>query len=55
MTQPFLPELSEVQQAKNIIAASQDAGVKFLVWSSLPDASKVSAGKYTKIEFFNRT
>jgi hypothetical protein len=40
MMQHFLPELLELQQAKNTIAASEEAGVKYATWSSLPKIGK---------------
>jgi uncharacterized protein YbjT (DUF2867 family) len=39
----------EIEQGKNLVEACKAAGVKFLVFSSLPNASKLSNGKYTKI------
>lgn len=43
---------TEVQQGKNIVDACKEEGIKHLVWSNLPDASKVSDGELTKIEHF---
>jgi len=39
----------EIEQGKNLVDAAKEVGVKFFVWSSLPNASKLSNGKYTKI------
>jgi len=39
----------EIQQGKNIADAAKAAGIKFFVWSSLPNASRFSKGKYNKI------
>lgn len=43
----------EIQQGKNILAACQSAEVKHFVWSSLPNVSKLSNGKHTKVEHFD--
>ncbi|KAF8156198.1 hypothetical protein K438DRAFT_1986962 [Mycena galopus ATCC 62051] len=45
----FLPNMEgkgEVVQGKNIIDAAKEAGVKFLIWTSLPNMTKLSGGKY---------
>ncbi|KAF8156199.1 hypothetical protein K438DRAFT_1777619 [Mycena galopus ATCC 62051] len=45
----FLPNMKgkgEVVQGKNIIDAAKEAGVKFLIWTSLPSMTKLSGGKY---------
>ncbi|KAJ6540242.1 hypothetical protein B0H10DRAFT_2138210 [Mycena sp. CBHHK59/15] len=42
----------EITQGKNMIDAAKEAGVKFFVFSSLPQPSKVSGGKYTNIVHF---
>ncbi|KAF8156208.1 NAD(P)-binding protein [Mycena galopus ATCC 62051] len=45
----FLPNMEgkgEVVQGKNIIEAAKEAGVKFLIWTSLPSLTRVSGGKY---------
>ncbi|KAJ7897953.1 NAD(P)-binding protein [Mycena olivaceomarginata] len=39
----------EITQGKNIVDAAKEAGVKFLVFTSLPDLSKLSGGKYKDI------
>jgi uncharacterized protein YbjT (DUF2867 family) len=36
----------EIQQATAAIRAAKDAGVKHLVWSTLPDVEAISAGKF---------
>ncbi|KAK7035967.1 NmrA domain-containing protein [Favolaschia claudopus] len=51
MTLPVVPEFGgkgpgEVAQGKNIIDAAKEVGVKFIVFTSLPDVSKLSGGKY---------
>jgi len=43
----------EVQQGKNIADACKAAGVKHLVWSSLPHGTKLSNGKITKAYQFD--
>lgn len=37
----------EFEQGKRQIDAAKAAGVKTLIWSSLPSLSKISGGKYT--------
>ncbi|PWN89494.1 NmrA-domain-containing protein [Acaromyces ingoldii] len=44
---------TEVQQGRNIVDASKAAGVAHLVWSSLPNATKVSGGQLKHIEHFD--
>ncbi|KAJ7785256.1 hypothetical protein DFH07DRAFT_948329 [Mycena maculata] len=53
ITVPLLPPVvtsgpSELTQGKNMVDALKEAGVKFFVFSSLPDMTKLSGGKYTK-------
>ncbi|KAJ7785230.1 hypothetical protein DFH07DRAFT_726509 [Mycena maculata] len=53
ITVPLLPPVvtsgpSELTQGKNMVDASKEAGVKFFIFSSLPDMTKLSGGKYTK-------
>lgn len=48
-----LSKSKEVQQGKNILAACLAADVKHFVWSSLPNVSKLSNGKHTKVEHFD--
>ncbi|KIM73992.1 hypothetical protein PILCRDRAFT_828638 [Piloderma croceum F 1598] len=36
----------EIDQGKYMVDAAKEVGVKFLVWSSLPDTAKISNGKY---------
>jgi hypothetical protein len=43
----------EIEQGKNIFLASQAAGVKHLVFSSLPSVETLSKGKYTKVAHFD--
>ncbi|KAJ1911128.1 hypothetical protein IWQ60_010288 [Tieghemiomyces parasiticus] len=43
----------EVQQGRNIADAAKRTGVQHLVYSSLPDAKKISHGKYTGVLHFN--
>ncbi|KAL1742337.1 hypothetical protein HDZ31DRAFT_43470 [Schizophyllum fasciatum] len=45
--------VSEVDQGVNVINASKDAGVKFIVFSSLPSISAISNGKYTHAKEFD--
>ncbi|KAJ1977700.1 hypothetical protein H4R33_006160 [Dimargaris cristalligena] len=43
----------EIQQGKNIADAAKQAGIQHLVLSSLPDANKISGGKYHDLHHFN--
>ncbi|KAF7197057.1 NmrA-like family domain-containing protein 1 [Pseudocercospora fuligena] len=43
----------EIQQGKNIFEAAKDTGVKHLVWSSLPNAEKVSGGNLKHADHFD--
>ncbi len=43
----------EYQQGVNIVDACKAQGVKHLVWSALPHATKISDGTLTKIEHFD--
>jgi len=43
----------EIEQGKNLAEAAKAAGVKFIIYSSLPNSSKISNGKYTKILHFD--
>jgi len=43
----------EIEQGKNLVDAAKEVGVKFFVWSSLPNATKISNGKFTKILHFD--
>lgn len=47
------PKAKEIQLGKNIFLASQAAGVKHLVFSSLPNVDKLSGGKYPGVEHFD--
>ncbi|KAI5900100.1 NAD(P)-binding protein [Schizophyllum commune H4-8] len=46
VTMPFTP-LSEVVQGTNVVDASKEAGVKFFVFSTLPNMTGLSGGKYS--------
>lgn len=43
----------EIDQGKNLVDASKEVGIKFFVWSSLPNASKSSEGKYANVVHFD--
>lgn len=43
----FIASFPEVDQGKNVIDASKEAGVRFMVFSTLPGISDLSKGKYT--------
>ncbi|KAI5828653.1 NAD(P)-binding protein [Schizophyllum commune Tattone D] len=51
VTVPFTP-VPELQQGRNMVDASKEAGVKFFVWSSLPSIKEISGGKYTQVQHF---
>ena len=44
---------TEVTQGKNIVDACKEAGVKHLVWSSLPHVTNMTNGEFTKVEHFD--
>ncbi|KAF7333512.1 NmrA domain-containing protein [Mycena venus] len=46
-------EKGEIVQGKNIVDAAREAGVKFFIWSSLPDISKMSGGKYKNVVHYD--
>ncbi|KAJ2559236.1 hypothetical protein EV175_000433 [Coemansia sp. RSA 1933] len=62
MTQFFQPEVMgkieagnldvEYNQGKNIVDAAIDAGVKDVIFSTLPSMKEISGGKYTKVYHF---
>ncbi|KAJ1974355.1 hypothetical protein H4R33_006829 [Dimargaris cristalligena] len=43
----------EVRQGQNIADVAKQVGIQHLVFSSLPDAKKISGGKYTEVAHFN--
>ncbi|KAJ7110578.1 hypothetical protein C8R44DRAFT_633913 [Mycena epipterygia] len=43
------PGPSEVTQGQNMVDAAKEAGVKFFIFSSLPDTNKLSGGKYKNV------
>ncbi|KXT17168.1 hypothetical protein AC579_316 [Pseudocercospora musae] len=43
----------EIHQGKNIFEAAKETGVKHLVWSSLPNAEKVSGGDLKHVDHFD--
>ncbi|KAJ6459658.1 hypothetical protein C8R45DRAFT_1030646 [Mycena sanguinolenta] len=44
---------SEITIGKNIIDAAKEAGVKFIVFSSVPGLTKLTGGKYTKCTLYD--
>ncbi|EGN94230.1 hypothetical protein SERLA73DRAFT_144746, partial [Serpula lacrymans var. lacrymans S7.3] len=44
---------AEVEVGKALVDAAVEAGVRFFVWSSLPNCTKRSGGKYTNIFQFD--
>ncbi|KAJ7289518.1 hypothetical protein C8J57DRAFT_1445540 [Mycena rebaudengoi] len=43
----------EIVQGKNLVDAAKEVGIKFLVWSTLPNATKISGGKYSKVYHYD--
>ncbi|KAJ3052017.1 NmrA-like domain-containing protein 1 [Rhizophlyctis rosea] len=43
----------EVKEGKNLVDACKEEGVGFFVWSSLPNATEISGGKYTHVTHFD--
>ncbi|TVY35698.1 NmrA-like family domain-containing protein [Lachnellula occidentalis] len=43
----------EIQQGKNIADVAKEFNVQHLIWSSLPNVSKISNNKYTKVLHFD--
>src|SRR5437016_12443948 len=41
----------ELQQATSAISAAKDAGVKHLIWSTLPNVEEISGGKFNVPHF----
>ncbi|KAJ7652513.1 NAD(P)-binding protein [Mycena polygramma] len=39
----------EISQGKNLVDAAKEVGIKFFIWSSLPNATKDSNGRYSSI------
>ncbi|KAF7504824.1 hypothetical protein GJ744_001690 [Endocarpon pusillum] len=44
---------TEVKQGQNVADVSKEAGVKHLIWSSLPHATKLTNGELSHIEHFD--
>lgn len=44
---------AELESGRNIVAAAKKAGVKHFVFSSLPNLSKASGGRFTKVCHFD--
>jgi len=44
---------TEFQQGKNIVDACKEEGVQHLVWSGLPNVTKMTHGKLSKVEHFD--
>lgn len=49
----ILDKEKEISHGKAIVDACKFSGVKHLVWSSLPNVSKLSNGKYRHVEHFD--
>ncbi|KAL1890324.1 hypothetical protein Sste5346_008326 [Sporothrix stenoceras] len=48
-----LSKATEITQGKNIVDACVSGGVKHLVWSSLPNVTKLTDGKLVHVEHFD--
>ena len=48
------PDTDEVAQGVRVVEAAQAAGVRHFVWSTLPDVSTISAGRFTVPHFTNK-
>merc|ERR1712137_1078861 len=46
--------MGEMEQGKKIVDACKSTGVKFIVWTSLPNATKISGGEFTRIAHFDQ-
>ncbi|EJU01424.1 NADP-binding protein, partial [Dacryopinax primogenitus] len=53
VTVPFTQDSEEVQ-GHNIVDAAKEANVPLLIWSSLPNSTERSGGKYTTIHHFDQ-
>ncbi|KAL1730104.1 NmrA-like family-domain-containing protein [Schizophyllum commune] len=53
VTFPYATTVSELVQGTNIVDASKEAGVQFVVFSTLPDAKEMSNGKYPHAAHMN--
>ncbi|KAI4522052.1 hypothetical protein GGG16DRAFT_102451 [Schizophyllum commune] len=53
VTFPYATTVSELVQGTNIVDASKEAGVQFVVFSTLPDAKGMSNGKYSHAAHMN--
>ncbi|KAJ7095563.1 hypothetical protein C8R44DRAFT_889986 [Mycena epipterygia] len=53
VTLPTFEDPPESTYGKNAIDAAQEVGVKFLVFTSLPDLAKISGGKYKNCRQYN--
>jgi len=45
---------NEIDQGKNMVDAAKEAGVKFFIFTSLPDMTKLSGGKYRNMLRFDQ-
>ncbi|MGI9585471.1 MAG: NmrA/HSCARG family protein [Acidimicrobiia bacterium] len=48
------PDTDEVAQGRRVVEAASQAGVTHFVWSTLPDVSTLSDGRYTVAHFTNK-
>lgn len=48
-----LSKATEITQGKNIVDACVSGGVKHLIWSSLPNVTKLTGGELTHVEHFD--
>ncbi|KAF7353940.1 NmrA domain-containing protein [Mycena venus] len=45
---------NEIVQGKNMVDAAKEAGVQFFIFTSLPDMTKLSGGKYKNVVYFDQ-
>ncbi|KAF8215522.1 hypothetical protein K438DRAFT_1798781, partial [Mycena galopus ATCC 62051] len=45
---------TEIDQGKNMVDAAKDAGVKYFIFTSLPNMTKLSGGKYTQVLHYDQ-
>ena len=51
----FWQGADEIEQAKHAIAAAKAAGIKHLIWSTLPDVKGISGGRFEVPHFTNKS
>ncbi|KAJ7105055.1 hypothetical protein C8R43DRAFT_1166025 [Mycena crocata] len=54
MTNVVMPPATQVTQGKNMVDAAKEVGVKFFIFTSVPDMTKLSGGKYKNLFHFDQ-